>query len=57
MRFIFGMTPKIAINGKSSNVAAFLVAFQISFTGMEHTFMLSPLQFVVPKSMKAEAYK
>ncbi|KAF7902617.1 hypothetical protein EAF00_002520 [Botryotinia globosa] len=57
MKFILGVTPRPGADGRSDEVAAFLKAFQKSFIGMGLSFMLGPLQFLIPKSMKYEAYK
>ncbi|KAF7856901.1 hypothetical protein EAF04_009662 [Stromatinia cepivora] len=57
MRFILGITPKPSTNEGPNEVAAFLKAFQKSFIGMGLSFMLGPLQFLIPKSLKYDAYK
>ncbi|EMR91300.1 putative cytochrome p450 alkane protein [Botrytis cinerea BcDW1] len=57
MKFILGVAPRPGADGRSDEVAAFLKAFQRSFIGMGLSFMLGPLQFLIPKSMKYEAYK
>ncbi|ESZ94944.1 hypothetical protein SBOR_4668 [Sclerotinia borealis F-4128] len=57
MKFILGIAPRSGTDGRPSEVTAFLKAFQKSFLGMGLSFMLGPIQFLIPKSMKSEAYK